>query len=83
MVQEIKERLTFLQEMEELGEAKAYQTVIEQEIAAKMRQMIKIDKEKFLKLNLNVGNIDKSNTGSDKLIKRVENVESNLSPNNN
>ncbi|XP_054275862.1 UPF0193 protein EVG1 homolog [Macrosteles quadrilineatus] len=48
LVEEVRERLEFLHEMEGLGQAKAYQTVIEQEVAAKMRQMAKLDQEKFL-----------------------------------
>lgn len=59
MVEEIKERLEFLQEMEALGQVKAYEIVIEQEIASKMRQLAKIDQEKFLQLSGSLGNVNK------------------------
>lgn len=42
----IRERIAFLKEMETLGEAKAYRTIIDQEIASKLHQMEKMNPEK-------------------------------------
>lgn len=45
LIIEIKERLEFLHEMDKIGQAQKYETVIKQEIAAKLREMRKIDKD--------------------------------------
>ncbi|XP_046670939.1 UPF0193 protein EVG1 homolog [Homalodisca vitripennis] len=79
LVEEIKERLEFLQEMERLGEAKAYQDVIEQEIAAKMRQMANINRDKFVELS---SKIDKKAViaARNKPLKNSFSLENNIFP---
>lgn len=46
VLNEVKERQDFLKDMEALGEAKKYQAIIQQEIAAKIRQMKAINNNK-------------------------------------
>lgn len=46
VLNEVKERQDFLKDMETLGEAKKYQAIIQQEIAAKIRQMKAINNNK-------------------------------------
>lgn len=83
MVQEIKERLEFLQEMEELGEAKPYQIVIEQEIAARMKQMEKIDQQKLLQLGISLDSLHvSSNKKNTKQAKPTLSLKNNIFPNN-
>ena len=49
---EVKERQDFLKDMQALGEAKKYQLIIQQEVAAKIRQMKAIDSKKCEELGL-------------------------------
>ncbi|KAL0270931.1 UNVERIFIED_CONTAM: hypothetical protein PYX00_008200 [Menopon gallinae] len=44
LIVEVQERLIFLDEMTQLGERKRYEDVIKQEIAAKLRELEKLDK---------------------------------------
>ncbi|KAJ9577194.1 hypothetical protein L9F63_006251 [Diploptera punctata] len=48
LIEEINERLHFVMEMKELGCEKNYQSMIEQQIAAKLREMKKIDPQRCL-----------------------------------
>lgn len=83
MVQEIKERLEFLQEMEELGEAKPYKIVIEQEIAARMKQMEKIDQQKLQQLDISLDRLHISpNKKNTKQAKPTLSLKNNIFPNN-
>lgn len=82
MVQEIKERLEFLREMEELGEAKPYQIVIEQEIAARMKQMEKMDQQKLLQLGISLDSLHvSSNKKNKKQTKPTLSLKNNIFPN--
>lgn len=83
MVQEIKERLEFLHEMEELGEAKPYQILIEQEIAARMKQMEKMDQQKLLQLGISLDSLNvSSNKKNTKQTKPSLSLKNNIFPNN-
>lgn len=82
MVQEIKERLEFLHEMEELGEAKPYQIVIEQEIAARMKQMEKMDQQKLLQLGISLDSLHVSSKKNTKQTKPTLSLKNNIFPNN-
>ena len=50
VVQEVNERVQFLKDMEALGQAHKYYPIIRQEIAAKVREMERIDKERCREL---------------------------------
>uniref|UniRef100_A0A1B6C4A7 Uncharacterized protein n=1 Tax=Clastoptera arizonana TaxID=38151 RepID=A0A1B6C4A7_9HEMI len=50
LLEDVKDRVDFLKEMEALGEEKTYRLIIEQEVASKMRQMLKINPVKFKEL---------------------------------
>ncbi|XP_034247643.1 UPF0193 protein EVG1 [Thrips palmi] len=52
LVQEVNERVQFLKEMEDLGQAHKYYPIIQQEIAAKVREMERIDKERCKELEI-------------------------------
>uniref|UniRef100_A0A1B6KM39 Uncharacterized protein n=1 Tax=Graphocephala atropunctata TaxID=36148 RepID=A0A1B6KM39_9HEMI len=80
LVEEIKERLEFLQEMEGLGQAKTYQEVIEQEIAAKMRQMASINRDKFTELSSELGKKTEKTAAKNKPLKTSFSLENNIFP---
>ncbi|XP_067005620.1 UPF0193 protein EVG1 homolog [Anabrus simplex] len=50
LVGEVRERIEFLLDMRNLGQEKKYRPIIQQEIAAKVRQMEAIDKERCAQL---------------------------------
>lgn len=54
VVQEVDERVQFLKDMEVLGQAHKYYPIIRQEIAAKVREMERIDKERCKELEKNI-----------------------------
>lgn len=54
VVQEVNERVLFLKDMEVLGQAHKYYPIIRQEIAAKVREMERIDKERCRELEKSV-----------------------------
>ncbi len=53
VVHEVNERVQFLKDMEALGQGHKYYPIIQQEIAAKVREMERIDKERCQDLEKN------------------------------
>ncbi|KAK3907951.1 UPF0193 protein EVG1 [Frankliniella fusca] len=53
LVHEVNERVQFLKDMEALGQGHKYYPIIQQEIAAKVREMERIDKERCRELENN------------------------------
>jgi hypothetical protein len=52
VVEEVQDRLDFLLEMKELGYEKKYSPIIEQQVAAKVRQMKTIDPQRCQDLGM-------------------------------
>lgn len=52
MLEEVRDRLDFLLEMKELGHEKKYRHIIEQQVAAKVRQMKAINPQRCQELGI-------------------------------
>lgn len=68
LIVEVQERLIFLDEMAELGERRKYEEVIKQEIAAKLRELERLDKSTAQKYVDVLKRPDRLQTGLDKAL---------------